>query len=317
MKANELKEWRERTKLTQQQLADTLGITRTTIQNWESGATPIPQTVDMSCELLEPRLKQRDPNIGPVTLVYSDGPMFINPYGPRNRVPSMHQEPYPTNTAALAQVQKLWGRNDFHNAFILEESGKPLWNILELGRVVDGSDTDAPTVANLLRTLAKNIKINSANITLDGSDSPDSSALQGRQQAIETLANELEGFATTGFEAIAHNKYQVESILLKLRSLGTKALDSLVINIEQAFLAIGKEEQITPPPEDRLYYRGFEITWPSNRMFSDAWRVNVASNNPHLLMRLSGQVKVIKDFKSLEGAIQQAMHLIDNLLRCE
>jgi hypothetical protein len=43
--------------------------------------TPIPQAVDMSCEIWEHRLKQENPNLGPVTLVYSDGPMFVNPYG--------------------------------------------------------------------------------------------------------------------------------------------------------------------------------------------------------------------------------------------
>jgi hypothetical protein len=43
--------WCIRVGLTQQQIADRLGVTRTTIQNWEGGATSIPQAVEMSCEI--------------------------------------------------------------------------------------------------------------------------------------------------------------------------------------------------------------------------------------------------------------------------
>jgi hypothetical protein len=46
----------------------------------EGEATPIPQAVDMSCEIWEARLKQENPDLGPVTLIYSDGPMFVDPY---------------------------------------------------------------------------------------------------------------------------------------------------------------------------------------------------------------------------------------------
>src|ERR1035437_3306350 len=84
MDGKQFRAWRERLGLTQQQVADRMGVTRTTVQNWES-ADAIPQTVEMSCDVWEPRLKQENPNLGPVTLVYSDGPMFVNPYGPRGR----------------------------------------------------------------------------------------------------------------------------------------------------------------------------------------------------------------------------------------
>src|SRR6266446_10389463 len=107
MDAKELKSWRERVGLTQQQFAERLRVTRTTVQNWESGMTSIPQAVDTSCEIWEHRLQQENPNLGPVTLIYSDGPMFVNPYGPRRRLAMMQQEPYPTNTAAIARVQQL------------------------------------------------------------------------------------------------------------------------------------------------------------------------------------------------------------------
>jgi DNA-binding XRE family transcriptional regulator len=47
MKANEFKAWRARVGLTQRQIADRLEVTRQTIQNWESAASPIPQAVDI------------------------------------------------------------------------------------------------------------------------------------------------------------------------------------------------------------------------------------------------------------------------------
>src|SRR3974390_321176 len=95
MEAKNFKAWRERMALTQQQVADKFDVARATIQNWEIGATQIPRAVDMSCEIWEARLRQENPNLGPVTLIYSDGPMFVSPYGPRARPAMMQQEPYP------------------------------------------------------------------------------------------------------------------------------------------------------------------------------------------------------------------------------
>jgi hypothetical protein len=143
MKAADFREWRERAGLTQADAAVKLGVSRGTIQNWESEATAIPAVVETSCRIWGDRLRQIRPDLGPVTLIYSDGPMFINPYGPR-RLAMMKQEPFPTNAAALARVRELWGREDFHNPFIMEESGKHLWNAVELARVAGGTDSAAP-----------------------------------------------------------------------------------------------------------------------------------------------------------------------------
>ncbi len=65
---------------------------------------------------------------------------------------------YQTNAVALARVQQLWGRDEFHNPFIIEESRASLWNIVELERVVTGNDTAAPTLANMLRAVAKHVR---------------------------------------------------------------------------------------------------------------------------------------------------------------
>ena len=225
MDAQELKTWRERNGLTQQQFADKLGITRTTIQNWESAATPIPQAGRNELRDLGEALQAREPRSGTGdALCINDGPMFVNPYGPRRRPAMMQQEPYPTNTAALARVQELWAREDFHNAFILEESGEPLWNIVELGRVVGGNDTGAPTLGNLLRRIATHVRANSA-IFARGPKWLDPAEVEERQRAIEGQADELERIAASGLQAIIRDRLLIEAVFAKLITLGTMASD--------------------------------------------------------------------------------------------
>jgi hypothetical protein len=320
MDAKEFRAWRERVGLTQQQFAERLRVTRTTVQNWESGTTPIPRAVDMSCEIWEHRLKQENPNLGPVTLIYSDGPMFVNPYGPRRRPAMMHQEPYPTNTAAIARVQQLWGADNFHNAFIIEESGKPLWNVVELGRVVDGSDTGAPTLPTLLRTIASIVRTNSAHFVRSGPRSPTPSESRKRQQAIEGEADRLARLANAGLGAIISNQQQIERVFTDLLALGTRAPDSLVSNVAQALVVF--EQNQSPMIATRnmpnarhcvVGYRGFEISWPEIRIDSSRWTVNLSSDDPHLLARL-GAAQVFNDPKSLESAIQRAKLHVDSIL---
>ncbi len=238
MQPSELKAWRERVRLTQQEWADKLKVSRMTVINWESGNTSIPPAVEMSCQVWEARLKQQDPNLGPVTLIYSDGPMFINPYGPRGKLAMMQQEPYPTNAMAIARVQKLWGRNDFHNPFVIEGTGTPLWNAVELGRVVDGTDTGAPTLTNLLRAIALRVRDNSENFVRDGAKMPMPTELKKQKRALERVADELEELADGGLEQILSHQIQIEDAFVRLRSLGSKAPDVLVRNVAQAFVAM-------------------------------------------------------------------------------
>ena len=200
--AQEFKAWRERLKLTQETVAQRFRVSRTTIQNWESGATPISQAVEMSCEIWEPRLKQEDPDLGPVTLIYTDGPMFVDPYGPRQRLAMMRQEACPTNAWAI---------------------------------VVEGSDTGAPTVSNLLKAIAEGVKSTSASFVWTGKG-PNPSGREERRQRIEGLATELEALAATTLDN-SDSRQQVEEVFFKLRSLGKMPQDSLVNSIAQAFAA--------------------------------------------------------------------------------
>jgi DNA-binding XRE family transcriptional regulator len=320
MNAKEFQTWRGRVGLTQQQIADRLRVTRTTIQNWEGGVTPIPQAVEMSCELWEARLKQENPDLGPVTLIYSDGPMFVNPYGPRRPLAMMRQEPYPTNTAALARVQQLWGRDDFHNALIIEGSGTPLWNVVELGRIVDGSDTGAPTLANLLKTIAVSIRANSANFVRSGARLLSALDVEKRRRAIEAEADELDRLASSGLNAIIRDQLLIEGVFSKLMAFGTKAPDSLVTNVYQA-LVVFEQNQVSPESKVRRVqggmsseYKGCEITWPEVRMTTSGWTVNVASNDRHLFGKLGGHTIIVTDHVSLENAIAKAKMRIDEVV---
>jgi hypothetical protein len=134
MRGAELLDWRKRLGFTQSEAGQKLGVTRATIQNWESESTPIPGAVETGCQIWEQELKKR-PEFGPVTLIYSDGPMFVNPYGP-NRLAMMQRELYPTNAEALERIYDLWGREDFHSPLIMAESGEIAWNVVELTRHV-------------------------------------------------------------------------------------------------------------------------------------------------------------------------------------
>lgn len=317
MDAQVLKAWRERVGLTQQQLADKLRVTRTTIQNWEAAATPIPQAVETSCQIWEKRLKQENPDLGPVTLIYADGPMFINPYGPRRRPAIMQQEPYQTSASALARVQQLWGRENFHNPFIIEESGEPLWNIVELGRVVDGDDPGAPTLANLLRVIAKDVRANSA-VFARGPKWLDPVEVQNHRAEIEGQADELDRIVDSGLQAMIDDPLRIEAVFTKLLALGTRAPDSLVSNVAQALVVFEREkQQVEPQPRPQqggyvLDYKGCEITWPEVRRDASRWTVNVSPSDRGMLAKLGGCV-VVDDFKSLDNAIAKARRYVDEL----
>jgi transcriptional regulator with XRE-family HTH domain len=134
MRGPEFLEWRKRLGLTQADAGLKFGVARATIQNWESESTPIPALIETGCQIWEHEFKKRS-DFGPVTLVYSDGPMFVNPYGP-NRLAMMQRELYATNGDALERIYDLWGREDFHNPLIMAESGEIVWNVIELSKKV-------------------------------------------------------------------------------------------------------------------------------------------------------------------------------------
>jgi len=318
MNATEFRTWRERVGLTQQQVADRMGVSRTTIQNWESG-TPIPRTVEMSCEIWERRLKQESPATGPVTLIYSDGPMFVDPYRPGRRPAMMQQEPYPTNAAVLARVQQLDGQAGVYNPFVIEADHDSLWNAVELARVAKGDDRGAPTLSNMLRGAAKVVREDAANFVRSGARLPTSAEIEARKKEIIAQADLLDQLAAGGLPKIVREQLSIEDAFARLRDLGTKAPDALVSGIAQALvvferypLADGDADQIV---EDGggyvLHYKGYEGRFPKIPISAHKWTINLCSNDRHLLLKLGGNIPI--DGRTREEAIANVKRHVDEL----
>ncbi len=238
MDAQELIAWRREVGVTQERFAEICGVARSTVQNWEAGSA-IPQAVESLCQMWGKRLRQEDPRRGPVTLVYADAPMFVNPNMPRGRMAMLQQEPFLMNALALKRAQQLWNAATFYNPFVLEENGQELWNSVELGRAVRGEDPNAPTPENWRRrsltALATFVKKNAnTNIVNDGPKLPTPKEREARERKMLELAAELDGLAEQPFAA---NTYlTAEEVLGKLRTLGRMLPDALVGDLAWAFI---------------------------------------------------------------------------------
>ena len=125
-------------------------------------------------------------------------------------------------------------RNDFCNPFIIEKSGADLWNVAELRRVAIREDSNAPTLVNLLKRLAKNIKDTSTIYVRRGPKMLTASEAKDQQRRIEALAKQLDGLAADAIEGpISYQR--VEDILSKLRNLGKHVPNHVISNIVDAF----------------------------------------------------------------------------------
>src|SRR2546422_11366206 len=67
----DFKKWRRKLRYSQFDAAEELGLSRAAVQNRESETVPISEVVELACEELTLRWKQR-PEFGPVTLTYAD-----------------------------------------------------------------------------------------------------------------------------------------------------------------------------------------------------------------------------------------------------
>jgi hypothetical protein len=238
MNAQELIAWRREVGVTQERFAEICGVARSTVQNWEAGSS-IPNAVESHCQIWGKRLRQEDPRRGPVTLVYADAPMFINPNMPRGRLAMLQQEPFLINAFALKRAQQLWNDAAFYNPFVLEENGRELWNSVELGRAVRGEDPNAPTPENWRRrsltALADFAKKNAlTNIVYDGPALPTAKEKDVRHRRILELATELDQLAEQPFAPKTYTA--AEDVFGKLRGLGRMLPDDLVSDLAWAFL---------------------------------------------------------------------------------
>lgn len=313
MTGSQFKAWRESHGLTQIQIAEKFKVTRTTIQNWEATPGLIPPLASMAASIWDARMRQENPLLGPVTLIYSDGPMFLDPYGPRRRPAMMQQEPYPSNAMALARVQELWGNDSFHNPFVIEKDGSPVWNAVELGRVVSGEDSGAPTLINLLRISARSIRDNSSVFVRNGPRSLTLAETKKRQNAIEAQADALDEIANAGLDAVIDGQAQIEAAFKRLLDLGTRAPDALVSGVHHA-LEIFKQRQRPriEGPNYVLDYKGYQISWLRTPISAAMISVDVSAE----IMSLFGKIDR-RQFPimapSAEVGVQQAKAYIDSI----
>lgn len=125
----DLKKWRKKLRYTQCEAAMMLGVSRGTIQHWESERNPIPLAVELACIELT-RCWKRRPEFGPVTLVYADSPLVQEAEGPYFL--AVQCQHCGNNASAIIQASQLRGSPQFNNPFILDNDGEIIWSSLEI-----------------------------------------------------------------------------------------------------------------------------------------------------------------------------------------
>lgn len=236
MNGSDFRRWRTGFGLSQQDLADKMGVTRNTIQNWEAQLGNLSTVADNGVKVWDRRLRQEEPLRGPVTLIYADGPLMLPSHGPQ-RVARMQQEPHLSNAAVLCRVQMLASHPRFYNPFVMEGERYDLWNMMELQRAIDGDDEQAPTLRNLLRRLAAGIRIDAPNFVRSGPAMPTAQEQRKRERELIALAVQLERIADGHLQDILAESGTIESILAQTRALGLRPSDTLVSAVAQAFHA--------------------------------------------------------------------------------
>ncbi|MDE2229300.1 MAG: helix-turn-helix transcriptional regulator [Alphaproteobacteria bacterium] len=236
MNGSDFRRWRTGFGLSQQDLADKMGVTRNTIQNWEAQSGDLSTIAANGVKIWDRRLRQEEPLRGPVTLIYADGPMMLPSHGPQ-RVAMMQQESHLSNAAVLCRVQMLASHPRFFNPFVMEGDRYDLWNMMELQRAIDGDDEQAPTLRNLLRRLATGIRSDAPNFVRSGPAMPTAQEQRKRERELIALAVQLERTADGHLQGILAESSTIESILAQTRALGLRPNDALVSAVAQAFHA--------------------------------------------------------------------------------
>ena len=237
MTGPEFKAWRESFDLTQADVAAKFQVSRTTVQNWEACPAALPPALETGVRVWTRRLRQEDPGRGPVTLNYSNGPLFIQPFGPRRPTAMLQQEVHLSNAAVLARAAMLASNDQVFNPFVLEDGAHDLWNIVELQRVVAGEDKTAPTLPNLLRRLADGIRADAPYFVRNGARTATPAEVDQRARDLNALAVSLERIAYQTVLEIVGEQSTCEAILAQVRVLGVRPRDALVNAIAQAFVA--------------------------------------------------------------------------------
>jgi len=126
----DFKKWRKKLGINQVAAGEMLGLSRGAVQHWESEIRPVPHTVELACQELLRRWKQR-PEFGPVTLLYADRPVSQMDSLPGSNL-VLRCEPYPDNESALGRVARLKETADLFMPLIVEDDGTVIWSGPEL-----------------------------------------------------------------------------------------------------------------------------------------------------------------------------------------
>jgi DNA-binding XRE family transcriptional regulator len=146
----DFKKWRRKLKYTQHEAGEALGLSRAAVQHWERESVSISEFVELACEELTRRWKQR-PEFGPVTLIYANEPVWPGPDQSVRRL-FVECELYADSEAALQRACWLKETRNLINPLIVGQDGEIVWAAPELLRecdrrseqakgISDGSDT--------------------------------------------------------------------------------------------------------------------------------------------------------------------------------
>jgi DNA-binding XRE family transcriptional regulator len=125
--------WRKTLRLTQPEAGEVLGVTRSTISNWEGGKSSLPKAVELACTELARQQKQR-PDFGPVGLLYADCPIWDEAQTPEA---IFHCERHLTNTSAIERARRLRRESALSSPIVVDQSGDLIWSTSELLRECD------------------------------------------------------------------------------------------------------------------------------------------------------------------------------------
>lgn len=136
MIGTDLREWRNDLKLTQETAGARFGVSRYTVQKWESGELDVPSHVDQLAVFITREIKQRQDDF-PVQLAYATSEPWLESGRPLAQIVLKE---FPNNTAMLRDVhQMIQSGNPLHLATVIEK-GKPgisIWSREELLKEIE------------------------------------------------------------------------------------------------------------------------------------------------------------------------------------
>jgi hypothetical protein len=127
----DFKKWRKKLGINQVVAGEMLGLSRGAVQYWESEIRPVPRAVELACQELLRRWKQR-PEFGPVTLLYAEGPISQADDSPACSDLALRCESHPDNESALSSLVRLRETVNFFMPFIVADDGTVIWSGPEL-----------------------------------------------------------------------------------------------------------------------------------------------------------------------------------------